>query len=207
MWTFYYCPQRSCGNVMFSQACVKNSIHRGGLCPSMHHRSHDWGSQSRAASVQGSLCPGESLSRGVSVQGSLCPGESLSNGGLCPGVSVWGSLFRGVSVQGVLCPGGLFPGASLSRGSLSSGSLSRGVSVQEGLCPGRSLSWGISVQGVSVRKTSPQTGGNERVVRILLECILVMYYSRSNVQLKGISEYEVIKHVSIILIRNSQCGA
>ena len=30
--------------VMFSQACVKNSVPGGrGLCPSMHHRSHDWG--------------------------------------------------------------------------------------------------------------------------------------------------------------------
>ena len=31
----YYRPQRSCGKVMFSQACVKNSVHRGeGVCPS-----------------------------------------------------------------------------------------------------------------------------------------------------------------------------
>ena len=27
----YYCWQRSCGKVMFSQACVKNSVHRGCL--------------------------------------------------------------------------------------------------------------------------------------------------------------------------------
>ena len=27
--TYYYRPQRSCGKVMFSQACVKNSVHRG----------------------------------------------------------------------------------------------------------------------------------------------------------------------------------
>ena len=26
----YYRPQRSCGKVMFSQACVKNSVHGGG---------------------------------------------------------------------------------------------------------------------------------------------------------------------------------
>ena len=55
-----YRPQRSLGKVIFSQAFVKNSVHRGG---------------------------------------SLCPGGSLS-GGLCPRVSVWGSLSTG------LCPGG-----------------------------------------------------------------------------------------------------
>ena len=49
-----YRPQRSCGKVMFSQVCVKNSVHRGGLCPSIHHRSHgQWVG----------LCPGGSLSR------------------------------------------------------------------------------------------------------------------------------------------------
>ena len=54
-----YRPQRSCGKVMFSQACVKNSVHKGGgLCPSMHHRSHD---------QRGGLCLGRggSLSRPV----------------------------------------------------------------------------------------------------------------------------------------------
>ena len=52
-----------------------------GLCPSMHHRSHD----------QGGLCPGRSLS-----------GRSLSRVSLSvQGVSVWGSLSRG----GDLCPG------------------------------------------------------------------------------------------------------
>ena len=31
-------PQRSCGKVMFSEACVKNSVHKGaggGVCPSV----------------------------------------------------------------------------------------------------------------------------------------------------------------------------
>ena len=46
----------------------------GGLCPSMHHRSHDQGGLS-----------GGSLSREVSVQRGLClEGGSLS-GGLCRG--------------------------------------------------------------------------------------------------------------------------
>ena len=28
----FYCPQWSCGKVIFLQTCVKNSIHRGGVC-------------------------------------------------------------------------------------------------------------------------------------------------------------------------------
>ena len=31
-YTYNYRPQRSCGKVMFSQACVKNSVHGGGVC-------------------------------------------------------------------------------------------------------------------------------------------------------------------------------
>ena len=29
-WTHFYCPQRSWGKVIFSEACVKNSVHKGG---------------------------------------------------------------------------------------------------------------------------------------------------------------------------------
>ena len=29
--TYFYCPQRSCGKLMFSQTCVKSSAHGGGL--------------------------------------------------------------------------------------------------------------------------------------------------------------------------------
>ena len=70
------------------------------------------------------------------------------------------SLYRGVSAWGDLCPG-----RSLSRGSLSwgvsvqGGSLSRRVHVQGGLC----LEGGLC--------QAPY--GNERAVRILLECIFV----------------------------------
>ena len=82
----------------------------------------------------------------VSVHGGFCPGM----GGLCPG---GGGLSRGWGV----CIGG---GESLSRG--------WGVSVQGGLCPG----WGSLSRGsLSWRPPSPY--GNERAVRILLECILV----------------------------------
>ena len=61
-------PQRSCGKVMFSQACV--ILFTGGV--------------SVAACTTGHITGGLSLS-----------------GGLCLGVSVWGSLSVG------LCPGGL----------------------------------------------------------------------------------------------------
>ena len=86
---------------MFSQACVKNSVH-GGLCPSMHHRSHDRGIFVQKGSLSGGLCPG---------RGGLCPLRSLSTGV---------SVKRGVSVQWGLCLGGLYlegldPGGSLSR--------------------------------------------------------------------------------------------
>ena len=104
-----YHPQRSCGKVIISQVCVKNSVHRGvsaPACTSCH--------MTKGVSVQGGPI------WGVSVQESLCPGVSLSGG----------SLSRGVSVQG--------EGGSLSRGSLSRGSLSRG-SLSGGLCPGVSV--------------------------------------------------------------------
>ena len=135
----------------------KRSFHRclslqGGLC-------------------QGDLCPGDlcpgwslskwgSLSRGVSVQDGLCPGWSLSKwGSLSRGVSVQGSPSRGSLSKASLCPRGLCPGGSLSRGSLSVGDLclwERGVSV----CVG------------SLLMRPPYS--KERVVRILLKCILVL---------------------------------
>ena len=112
-------------------------------------------------------------------------GLGLCPGGLCPGgkVSVHpgGSLFRGVSVQGDLCPG-----RSLSRGLCPGRSLSRG-----GLCPGEFLSWGVSVQVGPLSREGSQSGGLcrgggrggrgtlsrgiGRAVRILLECIVVLF--------------------------------
>ena len=81
------------GNVFI---LVCHSVHRGGgLCPRMHHRSHDsgisvqGGSLSRGSLYRGSLYRG-SLSRRISVQSR----GALSRGGLCPGVSV-----QGVSVR------------------------------------------------------------------------------------------------------------
>ena len=171
-----YRPQRSCGNVMVSQASVI-LFTEGVLCPSMHQRSHD---QGVGVSVQGALCLGGLCPRGVSVQGGLClcleisicseggfsvpacttghmtrgkgvsvQGCSLS-GGLCPRkVSVWGSLsLSGDHYLGGLCPGGL----CLCLGSLSGGSLSRGS------LSGGSLSRGISVWRVSVWEVSVPGG-------------------------------------------------
>ena len=59
---------------MILHLCVILFMGGGGLCPIVHHRSHD-----RWVSVQGGLCLGGSFSRG------LCSGGSLSKGGLCPG--------------------------------------------------------------------------------------------------------------------------
>ena len=102
----YYRPQRSCGKVIFSQASVGHSVHRGGLCPG-------------EVSVRGGF-----LSRGWGK------------------VSVWG------------------------------GSLSRGWG--EGLCLEGSLSGGVSLRcRQRPDRDPPPLYGNERAVRILLECILV----------------------------------
>ena len=91
----FYRPQRSCSKVMFSQACVKNSVHRG---------------------VSDPACTTGHMTRGV--------------GGLC-----------------------------LGRGSLSRG--------------GGSLSGGSLLETPLDRDPPPSPYGNERAVRILLECILV----------------------------------
>ena len=106
-------------------------------------------------------CTTGHMTRGVSVQEeSLLEGVSLSGGWVSvQGVSVqWESLSRRVSVQrGSLC------GVSV-LGSLSEGSLSRGGS----LCPGGSL-----LRRPPGQRPHPLYGNN-RAVRILLECIVVL---------------------------------
>ena len=92
---------------VFTHVC--DSVHRGVLCPSMHHRSHDLGgSLSRGVSVWGVSVQGGFLSRGGGgfCPGGLCPGGSLSRGSLFGGISIWrgsllgvGSLSRVVSVR------------------------------------------------------------------------------------------------------------
>ena len=69
------------------------------------------------------------------------------------------SLSRGVSVHGVLFPGGFYVQSLFCVG---------------GPCPGGSLSRGISIQGDLYPGGSVQ--GPPPVVRILLECILVVFY-------------------------------
>ena len=104
-----------------------------------------------------------SLPKGVSVQEVSVQG-SLSRGSLSRGVSVK----REVSVQGVSVQG------SLSSGSLSRGvSIKRGVSVQGGLCQEGGLCPGRSLSGRHPRDRDPPYG-NERVVHILLACILII---------------------------------
>ena len=110
-----------------------------------------------------------SLSWGDLFPGGVCLEGSLNRWVLCTGgwyLSRGGSLSRRVSVQGGLCTeGGLCPGESLYRGrSLSRGSLSRG-----GLCTGGL--WSLS--GGSLSGRPPY--GNVRALRILLECILVLF--------------------------------
>ena len=118
-------------------------------------------------SVKVGLCPGS-----VSVQWELlCPGD-LCLGGLNPGkVSVLGPL----SGEG-LCLGGLCPvDGPHSGGDLCSGDLCLGDLCPGGLCPGVSLSRVASVWG-GLCHVDPRYG-NVWAVRILLECILVSFFS------------------------------
>ena len=58
----YYRPQRSCGKVIFSQACVKNSVHRRGACVAggtYGRRRHAW---------QGDVCGRGMCGRGLAWQ-------------------------------------------------------------------------------------------------------------------------------------------
>ena len=93
-----YRPQRSCCKVM-SPVC-QSFFSQGVLCPSMHHRSHDWGVSVQGSLCLGCLCQGGGVSRGfsvqggVSVQGCLCRMFSGQAGSLL-GVSVWEGLCQG----------------------------------------------------------------------------------------------------------------
>ena len=106
-----YHPQRSCGKVMISQVCVKNSVHRGVSVPA---------------------CTSGHMTKGVSVQGGPIWGVSVQES-LCPGISIWGSLSRGVSFQG---EGGSLSKGSLYPGGLCPGGLCLGVSVWRSLYRG-----------------------------------------------------------------------
>ena len=93
----------SCRKVMFSQVCVKNSVHRGGIYP-------------RGVCL-GRVCPdpsGSASRRGVCIQGGL-PG-GLHPGGLHP---------RGVCIQRGLPRGAVHLVESASKGGLHPGGLGR----------------------------------------------------------------------------------
>ena len=53
---FNYRPQRSCGKVIFSQACVKNSV-MGGVCLSACWDTHSPGQKHPPPSWADPLCP------------------------------------------------------------------------------------------------------------------------------------------------------
>ena len=88
-----YRQQRNVGKVMFLHLSVI-LFTGGGLCPSIHHRSHDQGGLCPGVSLSEGLCPGGSLSGGVSVQRGLCLGD-LCPGGLCPESLCLGGLCLG----------------------------------------------------------------------------------------------------------------
>ena len=105
----------------------------------------------------GGLCPG-----GISAQGGVCLDGCLNRWVLCTRgwyLSRGGSLSRRVSVQGV----------SVQREVSVQGSLC----TEGGLCPGESLYRGWSLSGGSLSGRPPY--GNVRAVRVLLECILVLF--------------------------------
>ena len=78
------------------------------------------------------------------------------------------SVHEGLCPEGCFCPGGGVYLGGLCPGGLSGGSV-QGVSVWGSLCPGGVLSRGVSV-------TETPRYSNERAVRILLECILVVFH-------------------------------
>ena len=153
------------GKVMFLHLCV--ILFTEGLCPSMHHRSHDRGFCVPGSMSTRSLSTG-SLSRGGSLSGGLCLGASVQ-GASVQGDSVWGSLSKGslsraslsmvVSVQGVSVQGDLCLGVSVWE-SLSRGSLSWGLCLRGGLCPRGGHCPGVSVpEWVSVPEGVPVPEG------------------------------------------------
>ena len=110
---------------------------------------------------------------------------SLSRGSLSRGVSVHVSLSRGVYVQGGLYSGCLCPG-----------DLCLGVSIQEDSLSGRPP---CPLETPSDRDPSSPYG-NERALRILLECILVTFIT-SNRSLPKDSTFD-FKHASTLVETN-----
>ena len=88
IYSIYYLLQRSCGKVMFSQACVIPSVYRGGLHGGGQHTG---GGFCLGVCIQGGLHLGVCL--GGVCRGGL-PRGSLPRRGLHPGGSASGGLGR-----------------------------------------------------------------------------------------------------------------
>ena len=114
----HYCLQQSCGKVMFSLVCVKNSVHRGhawqgtSMAGGMHSRGHAW---SRGACMAGCICSGGHAWWGTCVAKDVCGrghvwqwGQCLTGGIHCRGECVAGAMCgRGHAWQGTCIAGGM----------------------------------------------------------------------------------------------------
>ena len=78
---FVTAPQQSCGKVIFSQTCVKNSVHR----EDMHGRGCAW----QGACMVGAMCGrGECMAGGMCGRG-VCVAGGCVQGGMCGRGRAW----------------------------------------------------------------------------------------------------------------------
>ena len=176
---------------MFSQACVKNSVHGGG---------HVW---------QGACMTGHMCGRGVHGR------EAMHGRG--SGCVWWGACMVGGCVwQGAMCSGGrghLWQRACVTGGVCGTGGCIAGGHVWQGVVHGRGCAWqgacmakgghvwqggmhgmGAWPEGMCGMHVPPQQilhdTVNERAVHILLECILVIQdFAMSNSAMVGDNNY------------------
>ena len=108
----FYCPQRSWGEVVFSEACVKNSVHGGGAC--MAGGVH-WGCAWCGACVVGGMHGGGHVRQGAYMGGHVWQGDMHGGGHALPGACMVGG--RGHVWQGEACmAGGMHGGGMRGRG-------------------------------------------------------------------------------------------
>ena len=106
---YIYRPQRSFCKVIFSQACVKNSVYRGVVCMTREHAwqggGHMW--QWGGCAWQGGMCSmgvcvtGGMHGRGACMAGGMC-GRGVQGRGCAWGV---GMYMRGMHGMGCACWG------------------------------------------------------------------------------------------------------
>ena len=149
-----YRPQRSWGKVIFSEACVKNSVH-GGAC--MVARGHAW-LPGGMHSCQGACMVAQGMCM-VAVGGGGCvvarvcawlPGGMCGCWGVC---GCWGMC----GCQGACMVAGGMHGCG-----------------EHACCGGTCMVGGCAWLQGGMHRTRRDTV-NERAVRILLECILIFY--------------------------------